>query len=208
MNFSVIAFSYSTDTDKGAAAGPDALLRAGLAGWLREQGHDMAGPFHVKLSPGEDAAYGAWNRIGFANARLARLVACAAQAKSFPLILQSNCYAAIGILAGLQMSAVPGDLRLGMIWIDAHGDCNTPETTLSGMLSGMPVAIAAGMCLHRFRKQAGLDPPIAPRGIVMVCVRENDPLEQELIDKSGIEIVPVAGVRGECHQLRAALERL
>jgi arginase len=95
-----------------------------------------------------------------------------------------------------------------LVWIDAHGDCNTPETTLSGMLSGMPVAIATGLCLERFRRQAGLDPPLDPRGVVMVCVRANDPLEQELIDQSGIEIVPVDDIRGDRRKLHAAMERL
>jgi hypothetical protein len=53
----------------------------------------------------------------------------------------------------------------------------------------MPVAIATGFCLERLRKQAGLDPAVDPRGGVMVGVRANDPLEQELIDQSGIEIL-------------------
>lgn len=209
MKFAVITLPYSVDGwDKGTEAGPDALLQAGLADWLHEQGHDVVGPFHVKLTPNEQTAYGAWNKIGFANAHLARLVSEVVQAQAFPLVLESNCYGAIGALAGLQMSADPPSPRLGMIWIDAHGDFNTPETTLSGMLSGMPVAIATGLCLHRLRKQAGLDPPIAPRDVVMVGVRANDPLEQELIDQFGIEIVPVADVKGDCRQLCAAMERL
>jgi arginase len=209
MKFAVITLPYSVyGWDKGTEAGPDALLQAGLADWLHEQGHDVIGPFHAKLTPNEQTAYGAWNKIGFANAHLARLVAEVVQAQAFPLVLESNCYGAIGALAGLQMSADPPSPRLGMIWIDAHGDFNTPETTLSGMLSGMPVAIATGLCLHRLRKQAGLDPPIAPRDVVMVGVRANDPLEQELIDQFGIEIVPVADVKGDCRQLCAAMERL
>jgi hypothetical protein len=123
-------------------------------------------------------------------------------------ILESNCYAAIGVLAGLQMSAGKASQRLGIVWIDAHGDRNTPETTLSGMLSGMPVAIATGLCLDRFRKQSGLDAPIDQRDTVMVCVRVNDPLEEELIDQLGIEMVPVLDVKGDCRKLRAAMERL
>jgi arginase len=208
MKFAVVTFPYSMDTDAGTAAGPKALLQAGLADWLREHGHDVAGPFHVKITPDEEAAYGAWNKIGLANAHLARLVLEAAAAHAFPLLLESNCYGAIGALAGLQKSAGPPAPRLGMIWIDAHGDCNTPDTTLSGMLSGMPVAIATGLCLDRLRKQAGLDPAVDPRDVVMVGVRANDPLEQELIDQSGIEMIPVDDVRGDCRQLRAAMNRL
>ncbi|HET6374571.1 MAG TPA: arginase family protein, partial [Methylocella sp.] len=146
MHIAPIAFEHCTDSDQGTAAGPEALLRAGLDARLRALGHSAAAPKRVSLAPGEEAAYGAWNRIGLANGHLARLVADALGAKSFPLVLQSNCYAAVGILAGLQRSGAPASLRPGMVWIDAHGDCNTPETTLSGMLSGMPVAIATGLC--------------------------------------------------------------
>jgi arginase len=127
-----------------------------------------------------------------------------AEAQAFPLLLESNCYGALGALAGLQKATDLPSPRLGMIWIDARGDCNTPETTLSGM----PVAIAAGLCLDRLRKQAGLDPPIVPRDVVMVGVHANDPLEQELIDRSGIEMVPVEDVKGDCHQLCTAMNRL
>ena len=53
MKFAVITFPYSMDTDAGTAGGPKALLQAGLADWLREQGHDVAGPFHVQLTSDE-----------------------------------------------------------------------------------------------------------------------------------------------------------
>ena len=72
MKFAVITFPYSMDTDAGTAEGPKALLQAGLADWLRKQGHAVAGPFHVQLTPDEEATYGAWNKIGLANAQLAR----------------------------------------------------------------------------------------------------------------------------------------
>jgi hypothetical protein len=82
MKFAVITFPC-LDTDQGTAAGPKALLQAGLAGWLREHRHDVAGPFHVQLTPEEAAAYGAWNQIGLANAHLARLVSDAVTAQAF-----------------------------------------------------------------------------------------------------------------------------
>ena len=207
MRFATITFGYATDADKGAAAGPDALLKAGLTRCLGEAGHEIVGPLHVELSPEEEAAYGSWNKIGLANARLAQLIFDARQAQAFPILIESNCYAAIGALAGLLKSGVSAP-RLGMVWIDAHGDCNTPETTLSGMLSGMPVAIATGQCLHRLRQNAGLEPPLQAHNVVMVCVRANDPLEQELIDQCGIPQVPVSDVRGARRLLCAAMDRL
>jgi len=208
MKLAIITFAYTTDTDKGTAAGPEALLRAGLTDWLRKKNHDVSGPFRVQLTQAEEAAYGAWNKIGFANAQLSKLVSDAARTGAFPLILESNCYAAIGVLAGLQIAAGKAAPRIGMIWIDAHGDCNTPETTLSGMLSGMPVAIALGLCLDRLCKQSGLVSPLDPRDIVMVCVRASDSLEEELIERAGIEIVSVADIKGNCEKLRATMERL
>jgi len=208
VKFALITFRYSVDAHIGATDGPDALLNSGLADLLRDEGHELLGTLHTELGAEEELAYGAWNRIGLANARLARLVSQAIKDQAFPLVLETNCYAALGVLAGLQSAAAQMSARLGMVWIDAHGDCNTPETTLSGMLSGMPVAMATGMCLHRLRRQAGLDPPIAPRDVVMVCVRANDPLERELIDQAGIEIVPVADVKGDCRRLQTAMQRL
>jgi hypothetical protein len=74
MKFAVIAFPYATDTDRGTAAGPDALLRAGFMDWLREKGHDAAGPFHAQLMQSEEAAYGAWNKD-----RLCQCASCAAR---------------------------------------------------------------------------------------------------------------------------------
>ena len=66
-------------------------------------------------------------------------------------------------------------MRVGLVFIDAHGDFNTPETTLSGMLGGMPVAIAAGRCLTRMRLKSGLDPALPERHIVLGAVRDTDP---------------------------------
>jgi arginase len=209
MKFSVITLPYHVDGwDAGTEAGPEALLNAGLIDSLREQGHEFAGPFHVRLNSEEETAYGAWNRIGLANARLARLVSDARKAGRFPLVLESNCYAAVGVLAGLQKTGKTPPPRIGLVWIDAHGDFNTPETTLSGMLSGMPVAIAAGLCLHKLRRQCGLESPISTSNVLMVTVRATDPLEQQLIDKHGIEIIPTADIQFGMSRLRAAMKRL
>ncbi|MGR9105401.1 MAG: arginase family protein, partial [Gammaproteobacteria bacterium] len=152
--------------------------------------------------------YGAWHRIGLANARLAQLVAGARRARSFPLILESNCYGALGVLAGLQRGDQPEVPRVGLVWVDAHGDFNTPETTPSGMLSGMPVAIVTGLCLHRLRRQAGLEIPIRMKDVIMVTVRATDPLEQQAIDHHGIEVIPTADLRAGCARFRSAMKRL
>jgi len=67
-----------------------------------------------------------------------------------------------------------------MLWLDAHPDFNTPETTRSGSLGGMPVAVATGRALQRMRLDAHLDPPLSDAQVVMAGVRLTDPLEQNL----------------------------
>ena len=105
-------------------------------------------------------------------------------------------------LAGLK------PLRVGLIYFDAHADFNTPETTLSGMLGGMDVAIAAGMCLTRLRLKIGLDPALPTKYIVFDGLRDVDPLEQELLDRSDCESLSVADIRARGDALERQMKRL
>jgi arginase len=94
------------------------------------------------------------------------------------------------------------------LWLDAHPDFNTPETTRSGSLGGMPVAVATGRALTGMRLDAGLDPPIADRYVVMGGVRLTDPLEQHLLDQSGIEQLTVDDLRTLSPAVTRQLDRL
>ncbi|MFC2165077.1 arginase family protein [Acidobacteriota bacterium] len=169
--------------------GPEILLE-GLKNTLKELSITPVAKEVIKLTPEEDKDYGAWHRVGMANGHLNRTVATQVQEGIFPLGLLSNCNSLTGMLAGLQHSGPSRRaLTVGLIWLDAHGDFNTPETTLSGMLGGMPVAVAAGKCLFRLRLKAGLDPAIPTKNIIMMCVRDLDPLEEELVMNSKITMV-------------------
>jgi len=97
---------------------------------------------------------------------------------------------------------------VGLVFIDAHADYNTPETTLSGMLGGMPVALSAGLCLTQMRLKAGLDPALPQRHIVEACVRDTDPLEQDLLDRSEIQQLSVADIRQRSERLHQQMKRL
>jgi arginase len=74
-----------------------------------------------------------------------------------------------------------------MLWLDAHPDFNTPETTRSGSMGGMPVAVATGRALKNLRLDATLDPALRDEDVVMAGVRLTDPLEQDLLDRSKIQ---------------------
>jgi arginase len=99
-------------------------------------------------------------------------------------------------------------LRVGLVYCDAHADFNTPETTLSGMLGGMDVAVAAGMCLTRLRLKTGLDPALPTRYIVFGGLRDVDPLEQELLDRSDCEYLSVDDIRAAGDAVEAQMARL
>jgi len=191
------------------SGGPDYLEQGGLQKLLEDQGFQTKLASPVALSADEEKAYGSWNRLALAEGQLALVVADERRNGYLPVGLLANCSSILGMLSGLEHSGPSTKpLRVGMVFVDAHGDFNTPETTLSGMLGGMPVAIAAGQCLTRLRLKAGLEPAVPTRHIVEVCVRDTDPLEQELLDRSDIEQLTLEDVRTRSANLHRAMKRL
>jgi arginase len=189
--------------------GPDYLEEGGIRKLLEQQGAQVKQPDTAALTAEEEKAYGSWNHLALASGDLAKLVSEERRNGYLPIGLLANCNGLLGMLSGLQHSGPTGKpLRVGMVFIDAHGDFNTPETTLSGMLGGMPVAIAAGQCLTRMRIKAGLEPAIPTRHIVEMCVRDTDPLEQELLDRSEIQQLTLEDVRTRSANLHREMKRL
>ena len=191
------------------SAGPDYLEHGGIQARLEAIGCQTKPVSTVELSPDEQKAYGEWNRLALANGALGRQVADLRRAGYLTIGLLANCSALPGMLAGLQHSGPTSrPLRVGLVFIDAHADYNTPETTLSGMLGGMPVAISAGLCLTQMRLKAGLNPALPQRHIVEACVRDTDPLEQDLLDRSEIQQLSVDDIRRHSAKLHEQMKRL
>ncbi len=191
------------------SGGPDYLQAGGLEASLAGRGVVLRDTRTVALTPEEESDYGEWHRMGMANGHLARFVAEHRRSDWISVGLLANCTSVLGVLAGLQNSG-PGrrPLKVGLVFIDAHGDFNTPETTLSGMLGGMPVAVSAGMALTNLRLESGLDPALPTRYIVMGAVRDTDPLEQELLDRSQVEMLSTQDLRDAGAAVRAQMDRL
>ncbi len=115
----------------------------------------------------------------------------------------------MGMLTGFQHSgSTRRPLEVGLIFIDAHGDFSTPETTLSGMLGGMPVACTADKCLFRLRFKAELDTATPTSHIIMMGVWDLDPLEAELIASSNITIVTIEDMISRNQKMRNVLDKL
>lgn len=188
---------------------PAYLYRHGIADTIQTMGFMLAPARVVALTAADEKAYGSWHRMGLANGHLADLVAANGRAKTLTIGLLGNCTSLLGMLGGLQHAGPPGRLqRVGLVFIDAHGDFNVPETTLSGMLGGMPVAVAADMALHNLRRESGLDPGIPTASIVMGAVRDLDPLERELVDASHIQRLTTEDLVSHPDKVRAQIERL
>jgi len=189
--------------------GPDYVEEGGIRKLLEVQGVQLKPALTVALTAEEEKTYGSWNHLALASGDMAKLVSEERRSGYLPVGLLANCNGILGMLSGLQHSGPTAKpLRVGMIFIDAHGDFNTPETTLSGMLGGMPVAIAAGQCLTRMRLKAGLEPALPTRHIVEMCVRDTDPLEQELLDRSEIQQLTLEDVRTRSANLHREMKRL
>jgi len=200
-------YTARTGADEVSVA-PDPL-QAPVRSLLEEAGLAEAGVARVQLTPAEAAGYGVWQHVAEADAHLGEAVAEQARGGAFVVGLLGNCISSWGMLAGLQHAGSQDQGRsVGLIWIDAHADFNTPETSLSGWLGGMPVSVASGQSLQRLRLTAGLDPAISTGDIVMMGMRDVDPLEQELLDRSDVSVVPAADMVARGQAMQDAVDRL
>ena len=192
----------------GTSAGPTTMATGGIQEKLKEMGA-VVRVSQVALTAEEEGEYGGWKRLGFALGHLGRAVRQNEREGYFTIGLLATCPSMPGMVAGLQRSGpTPEALKIGLLWLDAHGDFNTPETTRSGSLGGMPVAVATGRCLTRMRLDAGLDPPLVDRHVVMAGVRLTDPLEQQMLDDSLIEHLGVEDLRALSPAVTRQLDRL
>ena len=203
-----VALAKQPFSPNGQSKGPATMADGGIQKILADLGVEIRVQ-EARLTPEEDKEYGGWKRLGMALGHYSELVAQNGREGYFTVGLLATCPSMPGLVAGLQRSGEPlSPLRVGMLWLDAHPDFNTPETTRSGSLGGMPVAVATGRALQRMRLDAHLDPPMSDQHIVMGGVRLTDPLEQSLLDDSRIEQLTVDDLRNASPAVFQQLDRL
>ena len=192
----------------GPSKGPETMLSGGIIKILRDMGATIRMD-QATLTPLEETEYGGWKKLGLSLGHFADLISKNEKDGFFTVGLLATCPSMPGLVAGLQRSGSTIEpLRIGMLWLDAHPDFNTPETTRSGSLGGMPVAVATGRALQVMRRDAKLDPPMSDQNIVMAGVRLIDPLEQHLLDDSRIEQLSVDDLRNMTPAVWQQLDRL
>jgi arginase len=212
---------------KNDSEGPKYMAEGGLLELLDKLGCEVSRIGTVALTPEEQEEYGEWNRDALESRHIGRLTSDNNVGDGLIIGLLTNCTDLLGMLAGLQ-HLKPSDgktvaderglqregltglkpLRVGLVYFDAHADFNTPETTLSGMLGGMDVAVATGKCLTRLRLKTGLDPALPTRYVVFGGLRDVDPLEQELLDRSDCEYLSVDDIRSAGDAVDSQMKRL
>jgi len=203
-----VALAKQPFSPNGLSKGPSTMAEGGIQKILADMGADVR-VREARLTPEEEKEYGGWKRLGMALGHFADIVSQNEREGYFTVGLLATCPSMPGLVAGLQRSGPTTEaLRIGMLWLDAHPDFNTPETTRSGSLGGMPVAVATGRALHRIRLDAKLDPPVADSYVVMGGVRLTDPLEQHLLEESRIEQITVDDLRKATPAVFEQLDRL
>lgn len=203
-----VALAQQPFSPNGTSKGPRTMADGGIQKLLLDLGVTVRVE-EAKLTAEENTEYGGWKRLGMALGHFGDMVAKNERDGYFTVGLLATCPSMPGVVAGLQHSGPTRDpIRIGMLWLDAHPDFNTPETTRSGSLGGMPVAVATGRALQRMRLDAGLDPPMSDIHVVMGGVRLTDPLEQELLDNARIEQLSVDDLRNATPAVFAQLDRL
>jgi arginase len=170
------------------ASGPRALLEAGLAEALGSRDLPVR-VVAIDLPP--DAAAGEVGRAFAVADRVARAVREATARGELAVVLSGSCHVGLGAVSG-----IPGDRR-GVLWFDAHGDINTPETTGSGLLDGTVLASITGRCWRRMNEGVSGFSPVADEHVLLIGVRELDEGEAALLRDSGIGQVPAEHARAD-----------
>lgn len=207
MRLQLVTVPYRYDErGEGLGAGPTALIEAGLMDRLRAIERELSGPAEASLDPAEREAGRTAVNIGRLGASTAAHVAAARRANAGVLVLAGDDTASIGVVSGLQQADGAGT-PIGLVWLDAHADFNTPETSYSGILAGMPVAILAGLAGPLWRGAAGLAVPIPTDRMLLAGVRQVDPKEETLLRSTDVRVLHPQDVCAG-GPLRIAVERL
>jgi arginase len=180
---------------RGVDMGPSAIRYAGLAARLAGLGYEYVDLGNVETAVAEATDAGDEHarflpQIKETSERVAQLVWRAARDGFFPVVLGGDHSVSLGTLSGLREAHGPG----GTIWIDAHGDLNSPETSPSGNVHGMVLAAALGLAGDRFRGEGWGLPALEQGRVALVGVRALDEGERELLRKLDAKVFTMSDV--------------
>ena len=171
---------HAGDDGHPSSRGPRRLIEAGAVELFAERGLAVAVECASRKAAFRDTA----SSSADVNRQLAAIVRRAVANAQLPVVLTGSCNACIGVLAGFEHAAC------GAVWLDAHADFNTPDSTASGFFAGMSAAVIAGHCYRRYWAEIGDNTPLAEEAIAMFGIRDLSPeAERERLERSAVQVV-------------------
>src|SRR5712692_169384 len=191
---------------RGVDMGPSAVRAAGLNAELQNLGHAVEDTGNIQVKIPETQHFGDrrakyLNEIAETCQEVAHRVYQTLEAKCFPLSLGGDHSVAIGTQAGVSKFYRDRKKSVGCLWIDAHADMNTPETSPSGNVHGMPFAAVLGYGPEELTKIADFAPKLEAKHCVLIGARDLDARERRIVKDSGVNVftmrdVDEQGMRG------------
>lgn len=180
-------------TRRGVDMGPSAVRVAGLEARLEALGHRVEDGGNVPVLLAEQKQFGESNakylkEITMTCTAVADMVMNALEAGEIPISIGGDHSMAVGTVSGASEFYRRRGQRIGLIWLDAHSDINTPATSPSGNVHGMPLAALMGLGPSELGDIYGYTPKLAPENCVIVGVRDVDAHEVENIRRAGVEV--------------------
>jgi arginase len=178
---------------RGVDMGPSALRVAGLQARIKQLGHQVEDIGNISVKQPEEMSYGEKRakylaEIADACKDLATIVEKTLDESMMPVVLGGDHSIAAGSLSGVAGYFRKKEKKIGLIWLDAHGDINTPESSPSGNVHGMPLAAAMGYGATELVELQGFKPKVEPQNISLVGIRDLDSQEKKLAKKSGVHV--------------------
>ena len=176
---------------RGVDMGPSAVRVASVFGRVASLGYDVVDLGNVPVVQAEmfpegpsEAKY--LPQIAETCTALAGMVEGAMEAGRTPIILGGDHSVAVGTVSGVSRFFRKKDEKIGLIWVDAHADMNTPETSPSGNVHGMPLACCIGIGPRELTHIGGRAPQVDPRNVALVGIRSVDQRERDHVRQSGV----------------------
>jgi arginase len=200
---------------RGVDMGPSAIRIAGPDERLRELGHEVLDEGDLVIKNMEELKVGDVHARYLGEiARAARLAAGKVERMMtrghFPLVLGGDHSISVGTVSGIAAYCRARRKKLGLLWIDAHGDINTPDTSPSGNIHGMPVASLLGEGPAPLTAIGGDQPKVAARNVALVGIRSLDEGEKIRLKRHGVQVHTMSDVdRSGIHRImKKALARV
>jgi arginase len=198
---------------RGVDMGPSAVRLAGLNGKVSALGYDIEDLGNIAVVQRESVSEGPQrarylSEITRTCQTLADIVEKTVAEGKFPLVLGGDHSIAVGTVSGLSHHYRKQDKKIGLIWIDAHADMNTPDTSPSGNVHGMPLACCIGLGPPELSGIDGFAPKIAPENVAIIALRSVDSDERTNIQRTGVRAYTMRDVdeRGLRAVMQEAIE--